>query len=145
MSFAEAVASLNSTIATLDGLNQNLENSIQDLKHLPTVIKVEKVFDVVPEKEVTNQRDLIAQQTEPQIAEVVQKAEQGIARMERRRAALISKAELQQVRLHSDDQQSSIDRRQELRNENERLQYSLNRIKLQHRHARLSMGYGLRD
>ncbi|CAN6598398.1 DASH complex subunit Spc19p [Trichomonascus vanleenenianus] len=148
LSLSNSVNSLNSALSILQSSNENL-NQVQDFGRLPTVLKTNKVFDIVTESEINEGKRELAAETEPQVMALLRKAEQEIARLERKERSLSSKAELQRIRLEQvsnvtnvgSDLQERIERLRMLQREKERLSYSLSRLNLKQRKARMSMAF----
>lgn len=151
-SLENSVASLGSTLSLLRSTNENLETGIRDFARLKTNLKTNKVFDIVTETDINNAKAEIAQETEPQIRMLLERAEVELQRLERKKRSLTSKAQLQQVRLeqhtntrrpNTSDQQMAqqLERLKELQQKKDRLQYSLSRLNLKGRKVRMSMAF----
>ncbi|KAK7206925.1 DASH complex subunit Spc19 [Myxozyma melibiosi] len=83
---------LSSSIASLD-------SGVNDLPRMKTVLKTDRVFEVVPESEVNTVKQSLQGEVEPQIIDLLKMADTAISRLERREKNLVAKAQLQEVRL----------------------------------------------
>lgn len=156
-SLENSVASLGSSLSILRSSNENLENGVRDFSRLKTNLQTNKVFDIVTETDISNAKVEIAQETEPQIRVLLDRAEVELQRLERKKRSLTSKAQLQQVRLeqhtgrksastssnaaNSDEFTQQLAKLKELQQKKDRLQYSLSRLNLKGRKAKMSMAF----
>ncbi|KAK9459991.1 DASH complex subunit Spc19 [Lipomyces oligophaga] len=93
------VASLKASCSLLESSINSLDEGVRDFPRLKTVLQNERIFEVVPESEVNTIKSSLAGEVEPQILDLLKKADASIARLERREKNLIAKAQLQEVRL----------------------------------------------
>ncbi|KAK9464460.1 DASH complex subunit Spc19 [Lipomyces arxii] len=127
------VSSLRSSVDVLGSALTSLDSGVSDLPRMKTVLKTKRVFEVVPESEVECVKSSIAGQVEPQIIELLQRAESAISKLERRQKGLVSKAELNEVRLQRQPKTSQVDdikRLNESKQKLQRLRFTLSRLEL---------------
>ncbi|KAK9363125.1 DASH complex subunit SPC19 [Lipomyces starkeyi] len=134
------VSSLHASVDLLGSSIASLSSGVDDLPRMKTVLKAQRVFEVVPESEVNSIKTSLAGEVEPQIIELLRLAEAAISKLERRQKNLIAKAELQEVRLQrqpraQDPENSVVDSEnarkwRTLQQKRERLEYSLSRLNL---------------
>ncbi|KAK9381690.1 DASH complex subunit Spc19 [Kockiozyma suomiensis] len=93
------VSSLKMSNDLLASSIASLDSGVNDLPRVKTVLKADRVFEVVPESEVNTLKSSLQVEVEPQIIELLKLADNAISRLERREKNLISKAQLQEVRL----------------------------------------------
>ncbi|KAK9320767.1 DASH complex subunit Spc19 [Lipomyces orientalis] len=136
------VSSLHASVGLLESSIASLNSGVIDLPRIKNVLKAERVFEVVPESEVNTVKTSLAGEVEPQLIELLRRAEGAIAKLERRQKNLIAKAELQEVRLQRQPRASPqvpesavIDsdnarKWRTLQQKRERLEYSLSRLNL---------------
>ncbi|KAK9366410.1 DASH complex subunit SPC19 [Lipomyces kononenkoae] len=136
------VSSLNASVDLLASSIASLSSGVDDLPRMKTVLKARRVFEVVPESEVNAIKSSFAGEVEPQIIELLRRAEAAISKLERRQKNLIAKAELQEVRLQRQpraqelegssvaDSNNDARKLKTLQQKRERLEYSLSRLNL---------------
>ncbi|KAK9241105.1 DASH complex subunit SPC19 [Lipomyces kononenkoae] len=135
------VSSLHASVDLLASSIASLSSGVDDLPRMKTVLKARRVFEVVPESEVNAVKRSFAGEVEPQIIELLRRAEAAISRLERRQKNLVAKAELQEVRLQRQpraqepessvaDSNNNAKKWTTLQQKRERLEYSLSRLNL---------------
>jgi DASH complex subunit SPC19 len=125
-----------------------MTETLKDFDRVKTVLSTNRVFGLVAESEIMEAKDQLAKETEPQIMQLLSKAEVELARLERRQTALEAKAQLQEVRLErfssgagtrskaSQEQQEKLKQLEETKS---KLQSTLKKLNLQRQRARMSM------
>lgn len=78
--------------------NKLLEYSTADFDRLQAVLRVKKLWDVVPVSEYIEAKEEVSKAVQPQFDLMFQKVEMELGRLERREKSLKSKAELQEGR-----------------------------------------------
>lgn len=151
------IDSLAGSVDLLDRSLKSMDEATVDVSRLRSVLSTEKVFGVVPELDLENAKTHLRQQTHPQIEMMMGKIEKEVTKMRRKKTNLAGKVDLQQVRLEGVKgsesgsiagykiakdtvTESKLGRLKFLQNKKERLKYSLSRLNLQHKKARLSEG-----
>lgn len=151
------IDSLAGSVGLLGQSLDSLDDATADVARLRTVLASEKVFGVVPELDLENAKKQLRQQTHPQIEMMIGKVEKEVTKLRRKKTNLAGKVDLQLVRLEgvkaSDNgvvggyriakdtvTELKLARFKFLQNKKERLKYSLSRLNLQDKKARLSMG-----
>jgi len=87
------VSSLNASLSTLGNSLTTLDTGIADFPRMQKLLTVNRHFELINESEVKDaQRDL-ADEVMPQIAELLKRAEQSLAKLERKQFALKSKVD----------------------------------------------------
>ncbi|QSL64579.1 hypothetical protein MERGE_001880 [Pneumocystis wakefieldiae] len=134
------VSSLNACNYRMDLLLATLSAGIDDFPRIQTVLANRRHFEVVSETDVREAQQSLEHEVYPQILELLQRAEAGIAKLERREKTLQGKSELQEVRLQqkpsksrntlnsASEQLSKANELHALQVKKERLLYSLNRL-----------------
>lgn len=146
---------LESSLALLDSSIKSLDKATVHVPRLKKILHTQKVFGLVPEVDLESAKRNFETETHPQISYLVDKIEKEVTRLKRKKAGLVSKLELQSVRLQSAENNprdsftrarvsKSVDlhklaRLKLLQNKKERLKYSLSRMNLQNTRARLSV------
>lgn len=129
--------SLSMLSSSLDALN----HSTSDFPRVSTILSNIRVFELVPDSHISNAQADLAKEIEPQITQLLSRAEVELAKLERKRVALSSKADLLQVRLDETQSQSQLrqkslptdeqrERLKYLKMKRERLEYSLSNLNL---------------
>lgn len=154
------VNSLNASVDLLNNSLRSLEDTTKNVPRLKRVLRTHKVFGLVPELDLEHANKTIHEELQPQINDLNTKVVTEINRLRRKKVNLTNKIELQRVRLQSigskndyngvkgisgkriakgDLDELKLARLKLLQNKKERLRYSLSRMKLQDKRARLSM------
>lgn len=141
---------LHSSVQLLDSSLDSLDAATRDIPRLQKVLATQKVFGLVAERDLDSAKRQVHTDTHPQIEHIVERIEGEVTRLRRRRLALQSQLELQKVRLQTAKDRRARDsvdglqgaklaRLKLLQNKKDRLKYSLSRLNLQSRRARLSL------
>lgn len=161
-SLANCIQSLSASVSLLDNSLRTIDDSTRDVNRLRKVLRTNKVFGLVPELDLENAKRSVVNEVRPQIKVIIQKIDRELLRLRRRKTNLTGKVDLQQVRLENasktnrdslgsvrggnegvllkgDVNEAKIARLRLLQNKKERLKYSLSRLNLQDKKARLSM------
>lgn len=137
------VSSLKACNNKMDLLLATLDTGIHDFPRIQSVLANKRHFEVVAESDVEEALQSLVHEIYPQMLELLQRAEAGIAKLERREKTLHGKWELQQVRLQqkpskpryglSNVSELSIktEELRALRAKKERLLYHLDRLSLE--------------
>ncbi|KAK9479755.1 DASH complex, subunit Spc19 [Lipomyces japonicus] len=132
------VSSLRASTELLGSSIASLDSGVNDFPRMKSVLKADRVFEVVPESEVNAVKASLAGEVEPQIIDLLRRAETAISRLERRHKNLVSKAELQEVRLQRQpaaittdaSELQNLETWRKLQQRRQRLEYSLSRLNL---------------
>lgn len=139
-----------------------MDNATKEIPRLKKVLATNKVFGLVPELDLESAKRNIQNEVQPQVDALVLKIEKELNKLKRKKTNLASKVDLQQVRLENaaksnrdslsgikgilasriakgDIDEQKLARLKLLQNKKERLKYSLSRLNLQDKKARLSM------
>lgn len=131
--FEDSVDLLGSSLASL-------ERATRDTPRLKQVLDTQKVFGLVPERDIQNAQARLKSETHPQITYLLEKLEKEVARLRRKKASLESDFNLRKVRLESVlrkdsveslEQEAKYERLRMFRTKRDRLKYSLSRQRLQ--------------
>lgn len=138
-----------------------LDDSTRDISRLRRVLSTNKVFGLVPEMDLENAITSMKDEVKPQLNAMIRKIESELNKLKRKNSSLAGKVNLQQVRLENATKSSQdmpdvlrvlgrriekgvidenkLSRLKFIQNKKERLKYSLSRMNLQDKRARLSM------
>ncbi|KAG4305905.1 hypothetical protein PORY_000815 [Pneumocystis oryctolagi] len=139
------VSSLSACNYRMDLLLATLDTGIEDFPRIQQVLSNKRHFEVVSKSDMEAAQQALEHEIYPQVQVLLQRAEAGIAKLERCEKALQSKVDLQEVRLqqparlkhmHSAqtdgaEQLSRIKELSALRLKKERLIYALDRLSLE--------------
>lgn len=160
-SLSNCINSLSASVALLDDSLRAIDNATNDIPRLKKVLSTNKVFGLVPELDLESAKRNIQNEVQPQVDALVLKIEKELNKLKRKKTNLASKVDLQQVRLENAAKSSrdsfsgikgisasqiskgeidelKLARLKLLQNKKERLKYSLSRLNLQDKKARLS-------
>lgn len=160
-SLSNCISSLSASVALLNDSLKTIDNATKDIPRLKKVLSTNKVFGLVPELDLESAKRNIQNEVQPQINALVLKIEKELSKLKRKKTNLASKVDLQQVRLENaaksnrdslsgikgitanriskgDIDELKLARLKLLQNKKERLKYSLSRLNLQDKRARLS-------
>lgn len=145
---------LDRSTSALQSSNELLQLAIKDVARLRKVLNIQKVFGVVPERDIEAAKECAKTSSHPQIKELRERIYRDLDRLKRKREILKNKSELQKVRLHTAEKNAvdsgndspavaqasepQIARLKLLRNKKDRLKYTLSRLKLQQTRTKLS-------
>lgn len=125
-----------------------MAETVQDFDRVKTVLSNNRVFGLVAESEIMEAKDQLAKETEPQVMQLLSKADVELARLERKQTSLEAKAQLQEVRLdrfssgtsaYSKASQEQQEKLKHLEETKSKLQSTLKKLNLQRQRARMSM------
>lgn len=148
------VTSLRASCSLLESSIASLDAGIHTFPRVSKLLQANRHFEVVGESEVVKAHQELAAEVEPQMEDLLRRAEQEMARLERKEKNLSSKSDLQQVRLHQRasstrptaaagdteqkddrseraDSAAKVEKRKNLRLKRERLLFSLQRLELE--------------
>lgn len=143
------VSSLNACNYRMDLLLATLDTGIHDFPRIQSVLMNQRHFEVILEADVEEAQHALEQDIYPELLELLQRAEAGIAKLERQEKTLQGKFELQQVRLqqkpskprnlfnHASEQLAKANELHALQVKKERLLYSLDRLSLASKESKL--------
>lgn len=148
----ECIDLLLESVGLLTGSLSRLDEATRDVPRLRTVLNTEKVFGLIPETDLEDAKSQLREETHPQIQSIINKVQRELVRLRRRKTNLAGKVDLQQVRLEGAQRndvplerfkkatftEQKLTRLRLLQNKKERLRYSLLRMNLQAKRARLS-------
>ncbi|KAK9452389.1 DASH complex subunit Spc19 [Limtongia smithiae] len=103
------VSSLRMSVDLLGSSISALDSGVSDLARIKTVLKTDRVFEVVPESDVNALKDNLAGEIEPMLIDLLKQADAAISKLERRERSLVAKAQLQEVRLQQSSRSGSRD------------------------------------
>ncbi|KAH8588631.1 DASH complex subunit Spc19, partial [Bisporella sp. PMI_857] len=98
-SLTASVSSLRSSLSLLDSSISILGSGISDFPRLRKVLTSTRHFELTPSSSLTEAQQSLANELEPAITVLLNKAEMYVAKMERRREALVARSELLEGRL----------------------------------------------
>lgn len=147
------MSSLKASCSLLENSVASLDIGIHDFPRMSKVLQANRHFDIVGETDVLNAHHALSDEIQPQIDELLRRADAELARLERKERGLSSKSDLQQVRLQQrpstrihapnlsspadgtaaseEDSIANAEKYKSLRAKRERLQFSLDRMKLE--------------
>lgn len=140
-------ANLTTAVDILHSTNKGLRDATADFDRLKTVLKSTRVFDVVTLHDVVQAKQELSSEIEPKVNKLLEKIEQELARLERREKSLVSRAQLQEVRLHQNENKvinskppspEQLKRLKELQEKKAKLTYNLKTVNLQKQKARIN-------
>lgn len=161
-SLSNCISSFNASILLLKDSVDTLNDATKDVHRLKGVLATRKVFGLVPEMDLENAKRSVQNEIKPQMKAITAKIENEVSRLRRKKTNLVSKVDLQQVRLENaakrskesptelkglsasriskgDIDELKLARLMLLQHKKDRLKYSLSRLNLQDKKARLSM------
>ncbi|OLL22660.1 DASH complex subunit SPC19 [Neolecta irregularis DAH-3] len=160
-SLSGCVSSLTASVQTMAVALDTLHQGICDFPRLASVLACNRHFELVAKSDIFAAQHAIAAEVAPQVHELLKRAEAALAKLERRKNALQSKADLQSVRLQQKPHKSrpsttpttgpessssaNPDKLKALKMKKDRLAYSLHRLTLEadqkHRKLRMSTAF----
>ena len=142
-SLSNCVSSLSASVALLNESCNTLDEAVADISRLKKVLSITKVFGLVPELDLENAKKNVRHEVGPKMERSLFQIRNELGKLERKRMNLISKADLQRVRLETfganprdlmvtkSVDESKLTRLRVLQNKKDRLKYSLSRMNLQ--------------
>ncbi|KAK9474957.1 DASH complex subunit Spc19 [Dipodascopsis tothii] len=130
------VASLRCSVDLLNSAIGALDQGTTDLPRMGSVLRTTKVFDVVPDADVRRAREAVAGELEPQIVNLLRRADHALQRLDRRKHSLEARAKLQEVRLQRQPREAAATEREHardlanVRQQRERLELALSRAQM---------------
>lgn len=118
---------------------ETLEQATRDIPRLKQVLDTQKVFGLVPERDLQNAQARLKNETHPQITFLLEKLQKEVSRLQRKKMSLESDFNLRKVRLDSMlakesgedlEREAKYERLRMLRTKKDRLKYSLSRQRL---------------
>ncbi|CCH41626.1 DASH complex subunit [Wickerhamomyces ciferrii] len=151
-----SISSLSASVSLLGNSLNSLDALSEDFERLPTVLKQSNIFTLIPETDLNDAKQHLVYELEPKIEALKDKVRLKISKLERKKSNLVSKIELNQVRINNfkndekakkanqenveiEGSEEELEKLRQLRLKKDRLKFKLSSVKLQHRKARLSM------
>lgn len=147
------ITSLSASVSLLGDALHSLDAQTGDFARLGAILDQNRIFTLVPESDLATAKRSLEHEIEPRILKLLENVKARLAKLERRRDALVSKEQLNQVRINNfksesdayqeeeevEGSEEELEALRQLRLRRDRLNYKLSSISLQHRKARLSM------
>lgn len=149
------ISSLSSSVSLLGNSLDSLDTLTNDFGRLPLILDQNKIFTLVPEHDLNIAKKNLVHEIEPKIYKLVEIIRVKLSKLERKNSNLVSKIQLNEVRINNFRNDSSktladedievegteeeLEQLRQLKLKKDRLKYKLSSINLQNRKARLSM------
>lgn len=149
------ISSLSSSVSLLNNSLSSLDTLTNDFGRLPLILDQSKIFTLVPEHDLNTAKKNLVYEIEPKIHKLVEMIQAKLAKLERKNSNLVSKIQLNEVRINNfrndsnkhqpeedleiEGTEEELEQLRQLKLKKDRLKYKISSINLQNRKARLSM------
>lgn len=149
------ISSLSSSVSLLGSSLNSLDTLTSDFGRLPSILDQYKIFTLVPEHDLNGAKKNLIYEIEPKIHKLVDIIRVKLSKLERKRSNLVSKIQLNEVRINNfrnepskalpeedievEGNEDELEQLRQLKLKKDRLKYKISSINLQNRKARLSM------
>jgi len=148
-------SSLSSSVSLLGNSLSTLDDLTNDFKRLPVILDQNKIFTLVPEHDLNVAKENLVHEIEPKIHKLMEMIRTKLSKYERKNSNLISKIQLNEVRLNNfkndsfktsadedlevEGTEEELEQLRQLKLKHDRLNYKLSSLDLQRRKERISM------